>query len=201
MSVSKPSGENRAFRPCEEAKPTQAFFNERRRQHTSSLLKKAAGIANDRRTQRVHCLSSERSWPRSLAGTGNIACPTKGFTFVELMVVIAIILILVTMAVPTFQKSIIRSRETVLASNLFTLRTVIDTYTYDQEKAPQNLQDLVTTGYLREVPFDPITGRNDTWITVPETPDPALDPAQPGIFEVHSGSDKIGLDGTPYSQK
>jgi len=117
------------------------------------------------------------------------------------MVVIAIILILVTMAIPTFQKAVIRSRETVLASNLFTLRTVIDSYGNDKEKAPQNLQDLVTAGYLREVPVDPITGRNNTWITVPEDAGQAVDPSDPGIFEVHSGSDKIGLDGIPYSQK
>ena len=124
-----------------------------------------------------------------------------GFTFVELMVVIAIITILVTMAIPIYQRAITRSKETVLANNLFTIRTVIDNYTYDKEKAPQNLQDLVSDGYLRTVPTDPITGRNDTWITVPETSDQALDPANPGIFEVHSGSDRIGLDGTPYSQK
>jgi len=126
---------------------------------------------------------------------------SAGFTFVELMVVIAIITILVSMAIPIYQRAITRSKETVLANNLFTIRTVIDNYTYDKEKAPQNLQDLVSDGYLRTVPTDPITGRNDTWITVPETSDQALDPANPGIFEVHSGSDRIGLDGTPYSQK
>jgi general secretion pathway protein G len=120
---------------------------------------------------------------------------------VELMVVIAIITVLVSMAIPIYQRVITRSKETVLASNLFSLRNVIDSYTYDKEKAPQNLQDLVSDGYLRTVPLDPITGRNDTWITVPEDPGQALDPANPGIFEVHSGSDKIGSDGVPYSQK
>lgn len=125
----------------------------------------------------------------------------RGFTFVELMVVITIIVVLVSMAIPIYQRAITRANETVLANNLFTLRTVIDNYTYDKEKAPQNLHDLVTEGYLREVPTDPITRRSDTWITVPEDASQALDPAEPGIFEVHSGSDKIALDGTPYAQK
>lgn len=80
----------------------------------------------------------------------------RGFTFVEMMVVITIILILITMAIPIYQKSIIRARESVLHSNLFTLRTVIDNYTYDKEKAPQSLQDLVSEGYLTKVPLDPI---------------------------------------------
>jgi len=117
------------------------------------------------------------------------------------MVVITIIIILVSMAIPIYQKSIIRAKETVLENNLFTLRTVIDNYTYDKEKAPQNLQDLVTEGYLRAIPIDPLTGRNDTWVTVMEDASQALNQAEPGIFDVHSGSDKMGLDGTPYSQK
>ena len=85
-----------------------------------------------------------------------------GFTFVELMVVITIIVILITMAIPIYNKTIIRSKETVLAQNLFTLRTVIDNYTFDKQKAPQSLQDLVSDGYLREVPNDPMTGSNST---------------------------------------
>jgi general secretion pathway protein G len=123
-----------------------------------------------------------------------------GFTFVELMVVITIIVILVSMAVPVYQKAIIRSKETVLKNNLFTLRTVIDNYTYDKEKAPQSLHDLVTEGYLRVVPIDPMTGSSETWRTVMESASQSLNQAEPGIFDVHSGSDKMGLDGTPYSE-
>jgi general secretion pathway protein G len=123
----------------------------------------------------------------------------RGFTFVELMVVITIIVILVSIAVPIYQKAIIRSKETVLHNNLFTLRTVIDNYTYDKEKAPQNLQDLVTEGYLRAVPIDPMTGTSDSWRTVMEDASQALNQAEPGIFDVHSGSDKTSLEGTPYS--
>src|SRR5689334_11035425 len=81
----------------------------------------------------------------------------RGFTFVELLVVITIIVILVTMAVPIYNKSIIRTKEAVLKNNLFSLRTVIDNYTYDKQKAPQSLQELVTAGYLRDVPMDPMT--------------------------------------------
>src|SRR5579863_3542235 len=84
----------------------------------------------------------------------------RGFTFVELMVVITIIVILITMAIPIYQKSIIRAKESVLHTNLATLRQVIDNYTYDKEKAPQSLQDLVSDGYLRAIPVDPMTGTN-----------------------------------------
>jgi general secretion pathway protein G len=124
---------------------------------------------------------------------------STGFTFVELMVVIAIIIILVSMAVPIYQKSIIRAKETVLYNNLTTIRDVIDHYTYDKEKAPAQLQDLVSEGYLRAIPNDPMTGRNDTWQTVMEDASQALNQAEPGIFDVHSGSDKMALDGTPYA--
>jgi len=124
----------------------------------------------------------------------------RGFTFVELMVVVTIIVILITMAIPQYQKSIIRTKESVLKNNLFTLRTVIDNYTYDKEKAPQSLQDLVSEGYLRVIPLDPMTGSNQTWQTVMEEASQSVSQAEPGIFDVHSGSDKIGLDGTRYSE-
>jgi general secretion pathway protein G len=123
----------------------------------------------------------------------------RGFTFVELMVVISIIVILISMAIPIYQKSIIRAKESVLANNLFTLRTVIDNYTYDKEKAPQALQDLVTEGYLKDVPVDPMTGDNSSWKIVMEDASQALNQAEPGIFDVHSGSDKKALDGTAYA--
>ncbi len=124
----------------------------------------------------------------------------RGFTFVELMVVVAIIVILISMAIPIYNKTIIRSKEAVLHQNLFTLRSVIDNYTYDKMKAPQGLQDLVTEGYLRDVPVDPMTGSNQTWKTIMEDASQSVDQSQPGIFDVKSGSDKTGLDGTPYSE-
>ena len=122
-----------------------------------------------------------------------------GFTFVELMVVIAIIVIIISMAIPIYNKTIIRSKESVLKNNLFTLRTVIDNYTYDKQKAPQSLQDLVSDGYLREVPMDPMTGSNTTWHTVMEDASQSVNQTEPGIFDVKSGSDKTSLDGTAYS--
>ena len=124
----------------------------------------------------------------------------RGFTFVELMVVITIIVILVTMAIPIYNKTIIRGKETVLKQNLFTMRTVIDNYTFDKQKAPQSLQDLVSDGYLREVPNDPMTGSNSTWRTVMEDAMQSVNQSEPGIFDVKSGSDKTGLDGTPYAE-
>jgi general secretion pathway protein G len=124
----------------------------------------------------------------------------RGFTFVELMVVVTIIVILITMAIPQYQKSIQRAKESVLHNNLFTLRTVIDHYTMDKAKAPQSLDDLVSGGYLRAIPVDPITGSNQTWTKTMEDNDQAVSQSEPGIYEVHSGSDKVALDGKRYSE-
>jgi general secretion pathway protein G len=122
-----------------------------------------------------------------------------GFTMIELMIVMAIIVILVSIALPLYQKAIIRAKESILKSNLFTLRQVIDEYTYDKQKAPQSLQDLVSEGYLREIPYDPMTGTNQDWKVIMEDALQSVDQTEPGIFDVRSGSDKTSLDGTQYS--
>jgi general secretion pathway protein G len=123
----------------------------------------------------------------------------QGFTLIELMVVMAIISVLIAIAVPIYQKSIIRAKESVLRSNLFAIRNMIDEYTVDKQKAPDSLQDLVTDGYLREVPQDPMTGSSETWkIIMEDTPVGGSD-SSPGVFDVRSGSDKKSLDGTNYS--
>ena len=122
-----------------------------------------------------------------------------GYTLIELIIVMAIISILVAVAVPIYQKSILRAKESVLRQNITTLRTVIDEYTFDKKKAPQTLQDLVTAGYLRAVPLDPITG-NDQWITIMEDALTAVDQTDPGIWDIRSRSDLKSLEGTLYSE-
>jgi prepilin-type N-terminal cleavage/methylation domain len=124
----------------------------------------------------------------------------SGFTLIELMIVMAIVTILISMAVPLYQRSVIRAKESVLKSNLFTLRSVIDQYTVDKQKAPQTLQDLVTEGYLRQVPVDPMTGSSETWQIIMEDALSSVNQMEPGIYDVRSGSDQVSLDGTRYSE-
>jgi general secretion pathway protein G len=124
----------------------------------------------------------------------------RGFTMIELMITMSIVVILVSIAVPLYQRSIVRAKESILKNNLFTIRTVIDEYTYDKQKAPQSLQDLVTEGYLRDVPMDPMTGNNTSWRTIMEDAMQSVNQTEPGIFDVKSGSDKMSLDGSPYSE-
>ena len=124
----------------------------------------------------------------------------RGFTLVELMIVMTVISILVSIAVPIYQKSLVRAKESVLKNNLFTLRTVIDEYTYDKQKAPQTLDDLVSEGYLRQVPVDPMTGSNRSWKIIMEDALTSVNQTEPGIFDVRSGADKTSLEGTPYSE-
>jgi len=123
-----------------------------------------------------------------------------GFTLIELMIVMAVIAVLMSIALPIYTRSIQRSKESVLKNNLFTLRTVIDEYTYDKQKAPQTLQDLVSDGYLRQVPIDPITGNNESWKLIMEDQGNTVNQSQPGIFDIRSGSDLTSLEGTPYAE-
>ena len=123
-----------------------------------------------------------------------------GFTLIELMIVMVIIAVLMAIAVPIYTRSIQRAKESVLKNNLFSLRTVIDEYTYDKQKAPQTLQDLVSDGYLRQVPVDPITNSNDSWKLIMEDASNTVNQTMPGIFDVRSGSDLTSLEGTPYSE-
>ncbi len=123
----------------------------------------------------------------------------RGFTLIELMIVISIILILISMAVPIYNSSIIRSREAVLKDSLFTMRSLINQYTLDKEKAPQSLEDLVTAGYLKQIPIDPFTNSRDTWVVDQEDVMLSVDQTQPGISDVHSGSSQTSLEGTAYS--
>lgn len=118
---------------------------------------------------------------------------------VELMIVMAIMLILTTLAVASYTTVIRHAREAVLKEDLQTMRGAIESYTMDKEKAPQSLDDLVQAGYLRAIPVDPMTHSSDTWVTDTSDAMYSLDETEPGIDDVHSGSDETGPDGQPYS--
>jgi general secretion pathway protein G len=124
---------------------------------------------------------------------------SRGFTLIELMIVITIILILVSISIPIYRNSVIVAKEAVLRDDLFTMRSCIDQYTLDKQKAPQSLQDLVSAGYLKSLPKDPFTSSMDSWQT--STDDTLMDPSQmqPGITDVHSGSNGVGTDGSAYN--
>ena len=123
----------------------------------------------------------------------------RGFTLIELMIVISIILILVSISIPIYTNSVVHAREAVLRDDLFTMRSCIDQYTLDKQKAPQSLQDLVSAGYLHSIPKDPFTASTDTWQVTSD--DTLMDPSQtqPGITDVHSGASGVGTDGSAYS--
>jgi len=128
--------------------------------------------------------------------TGKPQRRTGGFTLVELMVVLAILLTIISIAIPMYHRALTRSREAVLSSNLTTMRHLIDQYTYDKEAPPQSLDDLVSEGYIRSIPYDPITGENDTWETISDT-GPS---GESGLFDVRSGAEGAGLNGKPYKE-
>jgi general secretion pathway protein G len=121
----------------------------------------------------------------------------RGFTMIEMVVVISLILVLLSIVLPMYNRSILRAKEAKLHQNLTTLNKVIQEYSLDKKKAPQSLEDLVQAGYLKFIPDD-ITGKN-TWVTEPEDPQNAWDPNQTGIGGVHSGSKEMSSEGTPYA--
>lgn len=123
----------------------------------------------------------------------------RGFTLIELVVVMSLILVLISIAVPVYNQSVLRAKESVLRQDLFTMRSVISQYTLDKQKAPQALDDIVTAGYLKKIPVDPMTGRNDSWQVEQEDVLLAVDQQEPGITDVHSGANLTSSDGTTYS--
>jgi general secretion pathway protein G len=122
-----------------------------------------------------------------------------GFTLVELMIVMAIIGVLAMVAVPSYIQAIKHAREAVLMEDLRTMRSAIDSYTMDKQKAPQSLDDLIQDGYLKTIPKDPMTNSTTTWQTDSSDAMHSLDQTDPGVDDVHSGSDETGSDGQPYN--
>ena len=122
-----------------------------------------------------------------------------GFTLMELMIVMMIIGILAVIAVPSYIGAVRHAREAVLKEDLQVLRAAIDSYTMDKQKAPQSLDDLLQDGYLREIPQDPMTHSKETWVTDTSDSLHSLDQTDPGIDDIHSGSQETGSDGQPYS--
>jgi general secretion pathway protein G len=121
-----------------------------------------------------------------------------GFTLLEMMIVISIMVILMSIALPIYNQSVRRSREAVLRNDLFELRSLISQYTLDKQKAPQSLDDLVSAGYIKIIPKDPATNEAN-WEVVQEDVLLAVDQQDPGISDVHSASSATGSDGTAYS--
>jgi len=126
--------------------------------------------------------------------------PQRGFTLVELMVVMLIISILLAIAVPSFISAIRSAREAALREDLHTMRDAIEQYTEDKQEAPQSLDDLVQAGYLKSLPVDPMTHSADTWTPDQSDSYSSVDQSQTGIDNVHSGSGLTGGNGVPYSQ-
>ena len=123
----------------------------------------------------------------------------EGFSLLEMMMVITVILIVASISAPVYTTAIVRAREAVLRDDLFTLRALIDRFTLDNRRAPARLEELVEGGYLGRIPTDPFTGSNETWQEQKE--DAPLSPKQTGlgIVDVHSGSNLVSLEGTQYN--
>jgi general secretion pathway protein G len=123
-----------------------------------------------------------------------------GFTLMELIIVMAIIAVLALVAIPSFKGALRAAREAVLKEDLHVMRAAIDSYTMDKQKAPQSLDDLVQSGYLRSIPEDPMTRSTESWITETSDAYSSVDETDPGINDIHSGSTDTGSDGKAYSE-
>jgi general secretion pathway protein G len=152
----------------------------------TAIGRRQAADAGDERRERVSFLSSD---------SGRLV---SGFTLLELMIVISIIIILAAIALPQYQKTIMHARETVLRDDLFKMRSLLDQYAADKGKLPQSLDDLVSSGYVRELPVDPFTGQKDWAATSGD--DPNSSEGGQGVTDVHSASSEVSSEGTPYSE-
>ena len=137
-----------------------------------------------------------------MTGRRRISSPESripGFTLIELMIVMSLIVILASIGLAIYTNSVTKAKESVLKEDLFRMRDAIDQYYSDKAKYPSSLQDLVSEKYLRSIPVDPFTNSADTWREVPAEPDPTNPTVQPGVYDVRSGSELKALDGTNYS--
>jgi general secretion pathway protein G len=141
---------------------------------------------------------SQKRWPIEDFMQG-IRKHEAGFTLIELLIVMAIIGVLATVAIPSFVGAVKQAKEAVLKEDLHVLRSAIDSYTMDKQKAPQSLDDLITDGYLKAIPQDPMTKSTTTWVTNMSDALHSVDQTDPGIDDVHSGSEETGSDGTTYA--
>jgi len=148
----------------------------------------------------VQCAESRDRQRRSILPTAH--CPpltrSRGFTLLELMIVITVIIILAAIALPQYQKTILATREAVLRDDLSKLRSLLDQYAADKQKLPQSLDDLVSAGYMRELPKDPVTGQADWTVTTGD--DPNSSSGEQGVTDVHSSSSDVSSEGTPYNE-
>ena len=122
-----------------------------------------------------------------------------GFTLIELMIVMSLIVILASIGLTVYTNSVIRAKESVLKEDLFRMRDAIDQYYADKGKYPVTLDSLVSEKYLRSIPVDPFTNSADTWRSIQSEPDPTNPTAEPGVYDVRSGSDQKAIDGTNYA--
>jgi general secretion pathway protein G len=137
-------------------------------------------------------------WIAQSTATGEASqAQRNGFTLIELLIVVSIIGILATLAVPSYQAAALKAREATLRQDLFTMRDLLDQHRADQGRYPESIQALVSAGYLRSVPADPFTASQATWQEVTE---PAVSGVQGGVFDIYSGSELVGSNGVPYNQ-
>ena len=145
-------------------------------------------------------VTTGKSHPNAAAALGAPAQRERGFTLMELLIVVTLIVVLAGIALSTYSTSVTRAKEAVLLENLFRIRDSIDQYYADKGTYPPDLTALVTNSYMRQIPRDPFTESTDTWQIVMSEPDPSNPNAVPGVYDVKSGAEGVSLSGVPYSE-